>query len=143
MGIGEIPPEDILDRTLPILDKQARGEVALGSSFDIVAAWLESGEWGSPFTVASGPRFQARPSLAASPAGDAWVAWEEGPEGWGGEYRSVDRLWNNPTDVRGPLHTWRAVRLAHDKADRYVAELRGGEPPCEPPNPDEDCLQPR
>lgn len=105
-----------------------RGEVALGASFDIVAAWLESGEWGSPFTVASGPRFQARPSLAASPAGDAWVAWEEGPEGWGGEYRSVDRLWNNPTDVRGPLHTWRAVRLAHVKADRFVAELRGGVP---------------
>lgn len=70
----------------------------------------------APFVIASGPRFQARPRVSAFLGGavgaERWVAWEEGPEGYGHAYRSVDRTWNNATDVSGPLHSWRAVRVA-------------------------------
>lgn len=90
----------------------------LGGSdgFDVRSVRIEDGEAGPVMTLAGGPAFQARPS-AALVRGDGvrsglWVAWEEGPEGWGETYRSVDRLWNNVTDASGPLHSWRAVRLA-------------------------------
>ncbi len=70
----------------------------------------------TPFVIASGPEFQARPRVTAHLGGalgpERWVAWEEGPTGYGHTYRSVDRVWNNATDVSGPLHSWRAVRLA-------------------------------
>lgn len=69
-----------------------------------------------PFVIASGPEFQARPRVAAFLGGatgaERWVAWEEGSRGYGHTYRSVDRVWNNATDESGPLHGWRAVRLA-------------------------------
>ena len=114
-------------RTLIAWDEY-RGEVRDGASFDVLAVWLVEGAPGAPFVVAGGPRFQARPSLAADAAGRAWVAWEEGPSNWGGEYRSVDTLWNNVTDDHGPLHTWRETHLARVSPAGGVAEVEGGVP---------------
>lgn len=114
-------------RALVVWDEY-RGDVAAGASFDVVACWMEGGAAGPPFVVAGGPRFQARPSLVADADGRAWVAWEEGPSNWGGEYRSIDTLWNNVTDEHGPLHTWRESHLARVDADGAVREVEGGVP---------------
>ncbi len=109
-----------------------RGDVGDGASFDVLACWVEAGPKpgpkGEPFVVAGGPRFQARPSLATDSEGAVWIAWEEGPRQWGGEYRSVDTLWNNVTDDAGPLHTWRTSHLARVQEDGSVAEVEGGVP---------------
>ena len=53
-----------------------------------------------------------RPRAVAASDGGAWITWEEGPSRWGRTYRSVDRLWNNVTSERGPLHSWSTPRLA-------------------------------
>lgn len=109
-----------------------RGAVGDGASFDVLACWVETkpepGPRGAPFVIAGGPRFQARPSLATDSDGAIWIAWEEGPRHWGGEYRSVDTLWNNVTDDVGPLHTWRTSHLAKVLKDGSVAEVKGGVP---------------
>ncbi|MGB0330864.1 MAG: hypothetical protein ACPGPE_03490, partial [Planctomycetota bacterium] len=109
-----------------------RGAVGDGASFDVLACWVETkpepGPRGAPFVIAGGPSFQARPSLATDSDGTIWIAWEEGPRHWGGEYRSVDTLWNNVTDDVGPLHTWRTSHLAKVLKDGSVAEVKGGVP---------------
>lgn len=105
-----------------------RGAVEEGASFDVLACWVKGGDFGAPFVVAGGARFQARPSVVTDPEGTVWIAWEEGPPNWGGEYRSVDTLWNNVTDERGPLHTWRESHLARIGEDGSVAEVEGGVP---------------
>lgn len=80
-------------------------------SFDVLARRFDHDE--APVLVlAGGPEFQARPVARLSADEVLWVAWEEGPEGYGSVHRSVDKLWNNATDDDGPLHSWRAVRLA-------------------------------
>lgn len=99
------------------------GDVEAGGSFDVLGAFVENGEVQKPFVIAGGPAFQARPSVALTPDGQVWIAWEEGPDGWGGTYRSVDQQWNNATDSHGPLHTWRATRLAQIGRDGSVTEI--------------------
>jgi len=43
-----------------------------------------------PLPVAASPRFEARPSLAYDPAGKIWVAYEEGPSGWGKDFGAYE-----------------------------------------------------
>ena len=94
------------------------GEVEHGGSFDVLGAVVRSGVVGEPFVIAGGPGFQGRPSVPENASVDGvgdgpfLVAWEEGPDGWGGPYRSVDQQWNNVTDTKGPLHSWRAIKMA-------------------------------
>ncbi|QDV09118.1 hypothetical protein Poly30_46750 [Planctomycetes bacterium Poly30] len=102
------------------------GEVEHGGSFDVLGAFLLDGKPEPAFVIARGPSFQARPTVAFTgrldSPGEAWVAWEEGPDGWGRAYRSVDQQWNNATDSHGPLHTWRSTRLARIERDGSVTE---------------------
>ncbi|MEM8713176.1 MAG: hypothetical protein AAGG01_19705, partial [Planctomycetota bacterium] len=108
-----------------VWDEYSGGPPEAGGSFDVVAAFAEKGEgFGEPVLIAGGPRFQARPSVAATVHDGAfYVAWEEGSDGWGAEFRSVDRQWTNATDLRGPLHSWRAVRLARVENAATLTEI--------------------
>lgn len=130
--IGAVSATRAADGRWLVAWDEYRGSVEEGASFDVLGCWLETsprpGPVGEPFVVAGGPRFQARPSLATDGEGGVWVAWEEGPDHWGGEYRSVDTLWNNVTDDRGPLHTWRTSHLARVLGDGSVAAVEGGVP---------------
>ncbi len=130
--IGAVSAARAADGLWLVAWDEYRGAVEEGASFDVLACWLEvapnPGPVGEPFVVAGGARFQARPSLATDGEGAVWVAWEEGPRRWGGEYRSVDTLWNNVTDDLGPLHTWRTSHLAKVLGDGSVAEVEGGVP---------------
>jgi len=130
--IGAVSAARAADGRWLVAWDEYRGAVEEGASFDVLACWVEvepaPGPVGEPFVVAGGPRFQARPSLATDGEGAVWIAWEEGPRHWGGEYRSVDTLWNNVTDDLGPLHTWRTSHLAKVLGDGSVAEVEGGVP---------------
>ena len=113
------------------------GEVEHGGSFDVLGAVVTDGEVGTPFVIAAGPRYQGRPTVPASTGGciggSFLVAWEEGADGWGGPYRSTDQRWNNATDTRGPLHSWRSIKLAIVTTQGSVTEI-----PV--PMPSFDCL---
>ena len=103
------------------------GEVEHGGSFDVLGAVVRGNEVGTPFVIAAGPRYQGRPTVPADSGGcvggSFLVAWEEGADGWGGPYRSVDQRWNNATDTRGPLHSWRSIKLAIVTASGSVTEI--------------------
>ena len=98
-----------------------------GGSFDVFARWRtgsDEGEWGPVHAVARGPAFQGRPQLAADSGGRTWLLWEEGAEGWGAPYRSVEGLWNNATDASGPVHRLRRLRLGVLGRDGALAAPR-------------------
>jgi hypothetical protein len=61
-------------------------------SFDVyVRTATGPGHWGPEVPVAATARYEAYPSIAYDPQGRLWIAYEEGPEGWGkdfGAYRS-------------------------------------------------------
>jgi hypothetical protein len=78
-------------------------------SYDIVAIHPRHGR----LTVAGGGQLQARVSVAGDGRDGVWVAWEEGRKQWGGPFRSINLMWNNVTDLKGPLHTFRRIRVAH------------------------------
>ena len=99
------------------------GEVEHGGSFDVLGAVVRDGIARKPFLIAGGPGFQGRPSVSRRDSGAFVVAWEEGPDGWGGPYRSVDQQWNNATDTKGPLHSWRAIKLATVTVHGSVTEI--------------------
>ena len=93
-------------------------------SFDVLVKRFGEEGAGEALVLAGGPNFQARPVARLVPDGTLWVAWEEGPKGYGSTYRSIDKLWNNASDDYGPLHSWRAVRLAAIGADGHAADVR-------------------
>lgn len=100
------------------------GDAEHGGSFDVLGAVVSGQVAGEPFLIAGGPRFQARPRVSAvNSQGSYLVTWEEGPDGWGAPYRCADRQWNNVTDTKGPLHSWRAVKLALVTAEGSVTEI--------------------
>lgn len=94
-----------------------------GASFDVRGRIRSADGWREPFVIADGPRFQARPTCVALPDGRFFVAWEEGAEGWGREYRSVDTLWNNVTDAYGPVHSFRLTRCGFIETDGTWREV--------------------
>ena len=81
-----------------------------GTSFDVRGRLNVDGRWQDSFVVASGSRFQARPTCSALPDGRFFVAWEEGSDNWGRPYTSVAEKWNNVTDAYGPVHSVRTTR---------------------------------
>lgn len=101
---------------------------AVADDFDVYMARVEdlTSERGPvAIPLASGPAHQVRPR-AVERRGYTWVAWEEGPDDWGGTYRSVDRTWDNATDASGPLHSWSRVRLARlVRTDETITDYRG------------------
>ncbi len=110
------------DAQLVVWDEYS-GDVQHGGSFDVLGAVIQEGTPGEPFLIAGGPRFQARPHVAEFSRGVFVVTWEEGPDGWGAPYRSVDQQWNNVTDTSGPLHSWRAVKLALVTREGSITEI--------------------
>ena len=62
------------------------------------------GEWGQEIPVAATPRYEAYPSIAYDAQGRLWIAYEEGPEGWGKDFGS-----HRSTGV--PIYEARGVRL--------------------------------
>ena len=62
-------------------------------SFDIyVRTATAPGAWGPEIAVAATAKYEAYPSIAYDAQGRLWMAYEEGPEGWGkdfGAYRST------------------------------------------------------
>jgi hypothetical protein len=70
------------------IDKSGRVHVAYDTyqagNYDIqLRTRAADGTLGSARTVASSPKFEARPSVAADPQGRAWVAYEERTKDWG------------------------------------------------------------
>ncbi len=69
--------------------------------------------------VAASPRFEARPSACYDEKGRLWVAYEEGPERWGGDYGAF-------APDGEPLYSSRSVRVVcvqDGKLFRPAAEL--------------------
>ena len=83
-----------------------------GESFNVLGRACIDGQWKPVFTVAGGPAFQARPDVVCDARGRVWVLWEEGALNWGKAFRSKGPTWNNVTDVYGPLHRFRKLRVA-------------------------------
>lgn len=91
-----------------------------GASFDVLARVREDGVWREPTAVAVGPTLQARAELAGDPGGRMWILWEEGEPRWGATFASRkeeqpgggDPTINELRDDAGPLHRYRALRLA-------------------------------
>ena len=64
-------------------------------------------------------RFHARPSICYDPKGRLWIAYEEGPEGWGKNFGALDQTGN-------PMYFDRTVKVVcieDGKLMRPVAEL--------------------
>ena len=94
-----------------------------GVAFQVQARWWREGSWQPVVGITRSPAFEARARVAIDSRGRAWVAWEEGAEGWGEPFTGLDRIWNNVTDARGPLHRLRKVRLARLDPDGGVRRL--------------------
>jgi hypothetical protein len=69
--------------------------------------------------LAATSKYEARPSLCYDPAGRLWIAYEEGPEGWGKNFGALD-------DRNNPMYFDRTVKvvcLEDGKLMKPVAEL--------------------
>ncbi len=86
------------DEWNPAIAADATGRVTVAwdsyrnGSFDVYARTATApGRWGAEIPVAATARYEAYPSIAYDAQGRLWIAYEEGPEGWGkdfGAYRS-------------------------------------------------------
>ncbi|MDO8541844.1 MAG: DUF3604 domain-containing protein [Opitutaceae bacterium] len=82
-----------------------------GESFNVHLRSLDDGRWGPVRDVARSPAFEGRVQLAADQLNRVWIAWEEGERNWGAPFRGNHKP-ENLSDERGPLHRFRALRLA-------------------------------
>ena len=101
--------------------QEARGHRILGQRWSARGP-LEA--LGPIRVLAASEGFLGRPRLASAPGGGVFVAFEEGPPAWGGVFRGRNRLWNNATDERGPLHRWSRLRLLRWDPTGDLAEPR-------------------
>jgi len=90
-------------------DSSGRVTVAWDSyrdgSYDVFARTATApDEWGPEIPVAATPRYEAYPSIAYDSQGRLWIAYEEGPEGWGKDFGA-----HRSTGV--PIYEARGVRL--------------------------------
>jgi hypothetical protein len=86
------------DEWNPAIAADSAGRVTIAwdsyrnGSFDVYARTAGApGQWGQEIPVAATARYEAYPSIAYDRSGRLWIAYEEGPEGWGkdfGAYRS-------------------------------------------------------
>ena len=88
-----------------------------GVSFNVCGRRHEGDYWSKVEELVASPAFEGRASIASDSKGRVYVAWEEGAENWGREYRSVSTQWNNVTDANGPLHRLRRVWLGEWAVD--------------------------
>ncbi len=83
----------------PAIAADSSGRVAIAwdsyrnGSYDVYVRTASSpSRWAPEVPVAATARYEAYPSIAYDPQGRLWIAYEEGPEGWGkdfGAYRST------------------------------------------------------
>src|ERR1700691_883145 len=81
------------DEWNPAIAADAAGRVTVAwdsyrnGSFDVYVRGASSpGHWGAEVPVAATARYEAYPSIAYDPQGRLWIAYEEGPEGWGKDF---------------------------------------------------------
>ncbi len=79
-------------------------DVYKDGDYDVHVAVIDNGK-ATDHLVAGSPRFEARPAVAYDGQGRLWVAYEEGPEGWGKDFGALDKKGH-------PLYDARMVRLA-------------------------------
>ncbi len=95
-------------------------DVYRNGSYDIVVMTMQP-EKAKSQLVAVSPKFEARPSIVYDKEGRLWIAYEEGPEGWGKDYGAFVPGKGNP------LYNERSVRIVCLEADgtlkRPTAEL--------------------
>ncbi len=72
--------------------------------YDVHVALLAGGQ-ASYHSIATSAKFEARPSLAYDGNGRLWIAYEEGPAGWGKDFGALDKSGGNP------LYNQRTVRV--------------------------------
>lgn len=95
----------------PAIAADSRGRVTVAwdsyrnGNYDIYARTATApGAWDREIPVAATARYEAYPSIAYDPQGRLWIAYEEGPEGWGKDWGA-----HNSSGV--PLYWASAVRL--------------------------------
>ena len=93
-----------------------------GDSFNVYLREFDGQTWLPTKDVARTPAFEGRPDLAADREGGVWLAWEEGGHNWGKPYRGI-RTEAIRDDV-GPLHRYRALRLAYLDVAGEVSRLK-------------------
>jgi hypothetical protein len=125
-GDGFSAPQTVSNSTAnewnPAIAADSRGRVTVAwdsyrnGNYDIYARTATAlGSWDQEIPVAATARYEAYPSIAYDPQGRLWVAYEEGPEGWGKD-------WGAHTSAGVPLYWARAVRLVGlDASGRRVA----------------------
>jgi hypothetical protein len=94
-------------------------DVYLNGDYDVHVAVLD-GERVTDYPVAQSNKFEARPAVTYDTHGRLWVAYEEGPEGWGKNFGELEK------DRGSPLYNKRSVRvacLADGKLFQPAAEL--------------------
>lgn len=99
------------DEWNPAIAADSRGSISVAwdsyrnGSYDVYVRTASTpGSWGGEIPIAATARYEAYPSIAYDPQGTLWIAYEEGPEGWGKDFGS-----HVTTGV--PLYSARAVRL--------------------------------
>jgi hypothetical protein len=132
------PPKTIstsqADDWAPSIAANTRGDVFLAwdtyeeGNFDVMVRNV--GTMQPALAVAATPRFEARPNVACTPAGEALIAYEEGDEQWGKDYASEDGfrkvgLARNPGNA---LYVKRTVKLKLLKGDQLLEPPSGDEP---------------
>ena len=112
----------------PAIAASPTGQVAVAcdifhnGNYDVLLGLLDPGNQKPRFvTLASSPKFEARPSVVYDPSGRLWIAYEEGPEKWGKDYGSLAPGKGNP------LYSARSVRVVcidtDGKLKKPTAEL--------------------
>jgi hypothetical protein len=89
-------------------------------NYDVTLHQIAPRELQGPLPVSESSRFQARPSICYDRNGCLWIAYEEGPEGWGKDYGALD------SEDGAPLYSSRSVRvvcLQDGKLFKPVADL--------------------
>lgn len=94
----------------PAITAGPDGQVAVAydsyreGDYDISVALIAGGQ-ASYHSIAASPKFEARPSVAYDGNGRLWIAYEEGPAGWGKDFGALDKGGGNP------LYNQRTVRV--------------------------------
>jgi hypothetical protein len=90
-------------------------------NYDVNTYILKDGKFETSVpSIAASPRFEARPAVCYDPQGRLWIAYEEGPEGWGKDYGPLEK---KPGDSLYSQRSVRVVCLKDGKLYKTAAEL--------------------
>ena len=97
-------------------------------NFDVVIR--DVGRSTAPVTVASSPRFEARPNLAVDAGNRVWIAYEEGDEQWGKDYAHAGAVANVGLSKNAgfALYVNRTIRLKCLDGGKLMVPAAGSEP---------------